>query len=78
MVRRRKNSKMDRIDKLIKYTPENNENIEVLSEDTGFSFTEIQRKINNYFFSGEENLNEVFGELEEIDEDEDEEEEEED
>ena len=69
---------MDRIDKLIKYTPENNENIEVLSEDTGFSFTEIQRKINNYFFSGEENLNEVFGELEEIDEDEDEEEEEED
>ena len=73
MVRRRKNSKMTRIDKLIKYTPEDAENIDELSEDTGYNFTEIQRKINDFFFSNDDNLDEVFGEFEESDEEDEEE-----
>lgn len=68
MVRRRKNSKMTRIDKLIKYTPEDAESIDELSEDTGYNFTEIQRKINDFFFSNDDNSDEVFGEFEESDE----------
>lgn len=73
MVRRRKNSKMTRIDKLIKYTPEDAESIDELSEDTGYNFTEIQRKINDFFFSNDDNLDEVFGEFEESDEEDEEE-----
>jgi hypothetical protein len=72
MVRRRKNSKMKFIDKLIAYKQDDLENINELSEDTGYNFTEIQRKINNFFFSDVDNLDEVFGELEESDDEEEE------
>jgi len=64
---------MTRIDKLIKYTPEDAESIDELSEDTGYNFTEIQRKINDFFFSNDDNLDEVFGEFEESDEEDEEE-----
>lgn len=73
MTRRRKNSKMNMIDKLIAYKQDDLENINELSEDTGYNFTEIQRKINAFFFSDVDNLDEVFGELEDADEDEEEE-----
>ena len=71
MVRRRKNSKMNLVDKLIGYKNDDLENINELVEDTGFSFTEIQRKINSFFFSDVGNLDELFGELEDDDETED-------
>jgi len=71
MVRRRKNSKMNLVDKLIGYKNDDLENINELVEDTGFSFTEIQRKINSFFFSDVGNLDELFGELEDDDEEED-------
>jgi hypothetical protein len=60
------------IDKLIAYKQDDLENINELSEDTGYNFTEIQRKINNFFFSDVDNLDEVFGELEESDDEEEE------
>ena len=56
------------IDKLIGYKNDDLENINELVEDTGFSFTEIQRKINGFFFSDVGNLDELFGELEDDDE----------
>ena len=62
------------IDKLIAYKEDDLENINELSEDTGYSFTEIQRKINNFFFSDTDNLDELFGPVEETDEDEEDEE----
>ena len=70
MVRRRKNSKMNMFEKLIGYKKDDLDNINQMSEDTGFSFTEIQRKINAFFFSDVDNLDEVFGELEDEDEEE--------
>ena len=75
MVRRRMNKKMTSVKKLIGYTEEDDDNISELQDATDFSFTEIQRKINNYFFSDSKNLDAVFGE--EVDEDEEEDEDEE-
>ena len=66
------------IDKLIAYKQDDLENINELSEDTGYSFTEIQRKINNFFFSDVDNLDELFGPIEETDEEDEEDEESED
>ena len=62
---------MNLVDKLIGYKNDDLENINELVEDTGFSFTEIQRKINSFFFSDVGNLDELFGELEDDDETED-------
>ena len=62
---------MNLVDKLIGYKNDDLENINELVEDTGFSFTEIQRKINSFFFSDVVNLYELFGELEDDDETED-------
>ena len=73
MVRRRMNKKMTSVKKLIGYTEEDDDNINELQEATYFSFTEIQRKINNFFFSKPENLDAVFGEEEDEDDEEDEE-----
>ena len=67
-IRRRKNKKMNSVKKLIGYTEEDDDNINELQEATDFSFTEIQRKINNFFFSKPENLDAVFGEQEDEDE----------
>jgi hypothetical protein len=73
-VRRRKNRKLNSIRKLIGYDEETDENILELQDATDFSFTEVQKMINNFFFSKPENLDEVFGE-EEDDDDEQEDEE---
>ena len=72
MARRRKNKKLTSVKKLIGYSEEDDDNIAELQDATDFSFTEIQRKINNFFFSKPENLDAVFGE--ELDEDEEEDE----
>ena len=72
-VRRRKNRKLNSIRKLIGYDEETDENILELQDATDFSFTEVQKMINNFFFSKPENLDEVFGEEEDDDEQEDEE-----
>ena len=61
------------VKKLIGYSEEDEDNISELQEVTDFSFTEVQRKINNFFFSNPDNLDEVFGEEEEDDDEEDEE-----
>jgi len=71
MVGRRTKRKMNMIDKLIGYKEDDIDNMNQISEDTGFSFTEIQRKINGFFFSDVDNLEEVFGELEDEDDEED-------
>ena len=55
---------MNMFEKLIGYKKDDLDNINQMAEDTGFSFTEIQRKINAFFFSDIDNLDEVFGELE--------------
>jgi len=73
-IRRRKNKKMNSVKKLIGYTEEDDDNINELQEATDFSFTEIQRKINNFFFSKPENLDAVFGEEEDEDEEDEDEE----
>jgi len=74
-IRRRKNQKMNvYVKKLIGYTEEDDDNINELQEATDFSFTEIQRKINNFFFSKPENLDAVFGEEEDEDEEDEDEE----
>jgi hypothetical protein len=62
------------VKKLIGYTEEDEENISELQETTDFSFTEVQRKINDFFFSDVKNLDEVFGEEEDDDEEDDDEE----
>ena len=41
-------------------------------EETGYNFTEVQRMINDYFFSDDKNLDEVFGEAEDVEDDEEE------
>ena len=72
-IRRRKNQKMNvYVKKLIGYSEEDEDNISELQEVTDFSFTEVQRKINNFFFSNPDNLDEVFGEEDDDDEEEDE------
>ena len=74
-IRRRKNQKMNvYVKKLIGYTEQDEENISELQETTDFSFTEVQRKINDFFFSDVKNLDEVFGEEEDDDEEDDDEE----
>lgn len=69
-IRRRK-GKMISNKKLIGYDEEDEENLEDLQESTDFSFTEVQRKINKFFFSNPENSDEVFGEEVEEDDDDD-------
>jgi len=64
---------MNMFEKLIGYKKDDLDNINQMAEDTGFSFTEIQRKINAFFFSDIDNLDEVFGELEDEDEEDEEE-----
>ena len=61
------------VKKLIGYSEEDEDNISELQDTTDFSFTEVQRMINNFFFSNVKNLDEVFGEEEEDDDEEDEE-----
>ena len=75
MVRRRMNGKLNVVKKLIGYDEEDDENLQELQDATDFSFTEVQRKINKFFFSNDKNLDAVFGE--EVDEDEEEDEDEE-
>ena len=62
---------MEKAKKLIRYDTEDEENMQVVQDQTDYSFTEIQRKINKFFFSDDENIDEVFGV--EVDEEEDEE-----
>ena len=63
--------------RLMKYKDSIADSIKELSEETDFSFTQIQNMINDYFFDeSKDNVEEVFGELEETDEDEENEEEE--
>ena len=45
---------------------------ETVEEETGYNFTEVQRMINDYFFSDDKNLDEVFGEAEDVEDDEEE------
>tara|TARA_B100000749_G_scaffold68420_1_gene51344 strand:- start:1134 stop:1364 length:231 start_codon:yes stop_codon:yes gene_type:complete len=74
-IRRRKNQKMNvYVKKLIGYSEEDEDNISELQDTTDFSFTEVQRMINNFFFSDVKNLDEVFGEEEEVDDEEEDEE----
>jgi hypothetical protein len=58
--------------KLINYIPEQIEQMNEVAEATDYSFTEVQKLINEFFFSDEDHLDEVFGEEEDEDEDEDE------
>ena len=60
------------VSKLINYSEEMNQDIETVEEETGYNFTEVQRMINDYFFSDDKNLDEVFGEAEDVEEDEEE------
>ena len=62
------------VKKLIGYSEEDEDNISELQDTTDFSFTEVQRMINNIFFSDVKNLDEVFGEEEEVDDEEEDEE----
>ena len=62
------------VKKLIGYSEEDEDNISELQDTTDFSFTEVQRMINNFFFSDVKNLDEVFGEEEEVDDEEEDEE----
>ena len=74
-IRRRKQTKMNvYVKKLIGYTEQDEENISELQETTDFSFTEVRRKINDFFFSDVKNLDEVFGEEEDEDEEDEDEE----
>ena len=63
--------------RLMKYKDSIADSIKELSEETDFSFTQIQNMINDYFFDEDkDNVEEVFGELEETESDEEDEEEE--
>jgi hypothetical protein len=59
------------VPKLINYIPEQNKQINEVSEATDYNFTEVQKLINEFFFSDEDHLDEVFGEEEDEEEDED-------
>ena len=62
---------MEKTKKLIRYDTEDEEDMQGLQDQTDYSFTEIQRKINKFFFSDDENIDEVFGvEVDEEEEDE--------
>jgi hypothetical protein len=61
--------------KLINYQSEMLGKINLVAEETDFNFTEVQKMINDYFFEDDENLVDVFGEVETEAETEEEEEE---
>jgi len=50
------------VPKLINYIPEQIEALNEIAEETNFSFTEVQKMINEYFLEGNEDIEEVFGE----------------
>ena len=54
----------DMTKKLQNYTEETLEQIEEVQDATGYNFTEVQKMINDYFFSDDNHLDEVFGEEE--------------
>jgi len=59
--------------RLMKYKDDIADSIKDLVKETDFSFTQIQNMINEAFFEDKEaNIEEVFGELEEVDSDKDE------
>tara|TARA_B100001013_G_scaffold306617_1_gene209829 strand:+ start:1056 stop:1283 length:228 start_codon:yes stop_codon:yes gene_type:complete len=75
-MRWKKKIKIDNglVPKLINYIPEQIEQIKEVASETDYSFTEVQKMINSYFFEDEDNVDDVFGESEdEIFEDDDEE-----
>ena len=56
--------------RLMKYKDDIADSIKDLVKETDFSFTQIQNMINEAFFEDKEaNIEEVFGELEEVDSD---------
>ena len=56
--------------RLMKYKDNIADSIKDLVKETDFSFTQIQNMINEAFFEDKEaNIEEVFGELEEVDSD---------
>lgn len=61
--------KTNGISKLINYPDEQAEQLNEVVEETGFNFTEVQKMINDFFFNDDENLDEVFGEVEDDEED---------
>jgi len=73
-MRWKKKIKIDNglVPKLINYFPEQINEIKEIANETGYSFTEVQKMINEYFFEDDDNVEELFGESEdEIFEDED-------
>ena len=60
------------VPKLINYVPEQIEALKEIAEETNYSFTEVQKMINEFFLEGTEDIQEVFGESDD-DEEEDEE-----
>jgi hypothetical protein len=73
-MRWKKKTKIDNglVPKLINYIPEQIEALNEIAEETDFSFTEVQKMINEYFLEGNEDIEEVFGESdnEEVEEEE--------
>ena len=66
----RKTTKNDIQMRLMSYTDSISDSIKDLVAETDFSFTEIQRMINeNFFDEKKDNVEDVFGELEEVDSD---------
>ena len=66
----RKDTKNDIQMRLMSYKDSIADSIKDLAEETDFSFTEIQRMINENFFDDQkDNVEDVFGELEEVDSD---------
>jgi|AP59_1055472.scaffolds.fasta_scaffold27413_1 ATP-dependent exoDNAse (exonuclease V) beta subunit len=66
----RKTTKNDIQMRLMSYTDSISDSIKDLVAETDFSFTEIQRMINENFFDDQkDNVEDVFGELEEVDSD---------
>jgi len=59
--------------KLINYQSEMLGKINLVAEETDFNFTEVQKMINDYFFEDDENLVDVFGEVEETEDEEEDE-----
>ena len=56
------------VPKLINYVPEQIEALKEIASETNYSFTEVQKMINEYFLEGEEDIEEVFGESEDEEE----------
>ena len=68
LIRTNIEKKMNSLDLKIWDNDENN--LEEMNEATELGFTEVQRKINKFFFSNPDNLDEVFGAEEDDEEDE--------